>query len=277
MLEELRIQCPACGIILDVRNSRHEAVKQIVCPNCKKQLAIDFQEKPLLSNEYVEVRAVRIANGGIKRILRVKRDGVMLNGQPLQVDDEVVLQENDELNTPDCRESSHQTHSQEKPKDVHAANHNWLFALAACAIIVLAIVFLWPSKSGEPVVQKPSPDQADSIEVKIKHASKISEKQPKKKAKTEKATQKSNFTVTSDYDLEQLARQGNADAQYQLGIKQVRKVGANNVILGVNYLHQASKNGSSKADDALQKVLGALKRKAADGDSIAIYILNSIE
>ncbi len=46
MLEELRIKCPSCGIILDVRNSRREAVKRIVCPNCKKQLALDFREQP---------------------------------------------------------------------------------------------------------------------------------------------------------------------------------------------------------------------------------------
>lgn len=44
-MEELRIKCPSCGIILDVRNSRHEAVKQIVCPNCKKHLAVNFQDE----------------------------------------------------------------------------------------------------------------------------------------------------------------------------------------------------------------------------------------
>lgn len=44
-MEELRIKCPSCGIILDVRNSRGEAVKRIVCPNCKKNLAITFREE----------------------------------------------------------------------------------------------------------------------------------------------------------------------------------------------------------------------------------------
>lgn len=43
-MEELRIKCPSCGIILDVRNSRHEAVKRIVCPHCKTPLAINFQD-----------------------------------------------------------------------------------------------------------------------------------------------------------------------------------------------------------------------------------------
>lgn len=44
-MEELRIKCPSCSIILDVRNSKNEAVKQIVCPNCKKNLAITFREE----------------------------------------------------------------------------------------------------------------------------------------------------------------------------------------------------------------------------------------
>lgn len=45
-MEELRIKCPSCGIILDVRNSKEEAVKRIVCPNCKKHLAVTFHEPP---------------------------------------------------------------------------------------------------------------------------------------------------------------------------------------------------------------------------------------
>lgn len=49
-MEELRIKCPSCGLILEVRNSKDEAVKRIVCPKCKKHLAITFREeapKPL--------------------------------------------------------------------------------------------------------------------------------------------------------------------------------------------------------------------------------------
>lgn len=50
-MEELRIKCPSCGLILEVRNSKDEAVKRIICPKCKKHLAITFREeapKPLL-------------------------------------------------------------------------------------------------------------------------------------------------------------------------------------------------------------------------------------
>ncbi len=41
-MESLKIKCPSCGIILEVTNSRNEAVKRIVCPYCKKTLAITF-------------------------------------------------------------------------------------------------------------------------------------------------------------------------------------------------------------------------------------------
>lgn len=42
-MDELRIKCPSCGIILDVRNSKNEAVKRITCPNCRKPLAVTFR------------------------------------------------------------------------------------------------------------------------------------------------------------------------------------------------------------------------------------------
>lgn len=41
-METLRIKCPSCGIVLEVRNSKNEKVKKITCPNCQKQLAITF-------------------------------------------------------------------------------------------------------------------------------------------------------------------------------------------------------------------------------------------
>ena len=44
-MEELRIKCPACGVILDVKNSKNEAVKRIACPSCKTTLDIAFHEE----------------------------------------------------------------------------------------------------------------------------------------------------------------------------------------------------------------------------------------
>lgn len=41
-METKRIQCPSCGIILDVRNSKNEAIKIITCPQCKSTLRVKF-------------------------------------------------------------------------------------------------------------------------------------------------------------------------------------------------------------------------------------------
>ncbi len=54
-MEELRIKCPSCGIILDVRNSKNEDVKRIVCPGCKKHLAITFHETQVPTSQSVAV------------------------------------------------------------------------------------------------------------------------------------------------------------------------------------------------------------------------------
>lgn len=127
MLEQLRIQCPSCGIILDVRNSKHEAVKRITCPHCQKQLAVDFRDEvpqapakplgtlyygemridlqegvnqiPLPACDALEIKAVRLNDGNSKCLVRVLNDQqpVLLNGEPLGKDDEVALSIGDEL------------------------------------------------------------------------------------------------------------------------------------------------------------------------------------
>ena len=128
MLEQLRIQCPSCGIILDVRNSKHETLKQIVCPNCKKQLAVNFEEEleplappqpiePLYYGEMridlkegvnkialpdcdnAEIKVIRLKDGYCKCMVRPlsKTIPVKVNGQLLQADEQVVLSKGDYL------------------------------------------------------------------------------------------------------------------------------------------------------------------------------------
>ena len=47
-MEVKRIQCPNCGVILDVRNSKMEDEKLITCPQCKATLKVKFRhETPL--------------------------------------------------------------------------------------------------------------------------------------------------------------------------------------------------------------------------------------
>lgn len=128
MLDQLRIQCPSCGIILDVKNSKHEALKQIVCPNCKKQLAVNFEEElepavppqpiePLYYGEMridlqeginnialpdcdkAEIKVLRLKDGNSKCMVRPLSDTipVKVNRQQLQVDEQVVLSKGDYL------------------------------------------------------------------------------------------------------------------------------------------------------------------------------------
>lgn len=42
-MEAKRIKCPSCGAILDVKNSKSEAVKTIACPQCGATLKVKFK------------------------------------------------------------------------------------------------------------------------------------------------------------------------------------------------------------------------------------------
>lgn len=44
-----RIQCPQCGAVLDVKNSKNETIKLISCPSCRAELKVKFapQQAPL--------------------------------------------------------------------------------------------------------------------------------------------------------------------------------------------------------------------------------------
>ncbi len=127
MIDQLRIQCPSCGIILDVKNSRHEAVKQIVCPNCKKQLVVNFKEElepaappqpiePLYYGEMridlneginkivlpdcdkAEINVVRLKDGNSKCLVRPLSDiPVIVNRQQLQAEEQIALSKGDYL------------------------------------------------------------------------------------------------------------------------------------------------------------------------------------
>lgn len=48
-MQTKRIKCPNCGVTLDVKNSKNEEVKQIICPKCKAILRVTFppQQEPL--------------------------------------------------------------------------------------------------------------------------------------------------------------------------------------------------------------------------------------
>lgn len=318
-MDTLRIKCPSCGIILEVKNSKNEAVKRITCPNCKKQLAVNFADIPtpkpsappqpiaaLYEGEtrfqlsegvnrlpsipagLAELRVTRLADGSCKHILRALAPDVKLNSQSLQPDDEVVLQRGDRLEiegkvfsfdkailTPKPQEPKHLQEPLSKPQPKTKAPWPW-FILAA--VVLLAILAVWhfyqtPSPKKEvlvitdTVVKRPS----DTIPV-TKPA-----KANKKKEPEQPAVKQTNLASMDLYSLELLANKNDANAQYELGKRLVHSSGSRSIIMGVNWLKKASRSGSSQARQTLNKALQSLQSKASQGDSVAIYILNSID
>lgn len=128
-MESLKIKCPSCGIILEVTNSRNEAVKRIVCPYCKKTLAITFHDEekpkqktdmvalpalfygqmrialqegqnqiPLPETEDLVIKVARLKNGNCKCLVSTKRENaIRLNDEYLLLNDEVALSDGDLL------------------------------------------------------------------------------------------------------------------------------------------------------------------------------------
>lgn len=346
MISQLRIKCPSCGVILEVRNSRHEAVKRISCPHCKKQLAVNFQEEkkpaepshpvstlyygempivlqeginniPLPSFDFVEIKVVLLNDGSSKCIVRKldEQHTLLVNGSPLRKDDEIVLAIGDELQAgesilsfgksgkpvgagvqsqPNGEQMPPATESPLRQAPPPVGNNpkqkfrfpQWAFALAAFVIASFAVWCFWPSSK---IGADPS-DSQQTTTVRANHGVRQSHTEvtdTQRHHKTEPSN-KSKKQVTSpqeieipkdkmtNYDLEQLALQGNSEAQYELGNRLIHKSGSSNVIRGINYLQLASRQGSSKARVTLDKAIAALQQKAENGDSVASLILMSI-
>lgn len=325
-MEMLRIKCPACGIILEVKNSKHEAVKKITCPNCKKQLAVTFADNPKpsikpqpighlyegqtahqlfegvnsvphVASGLVELRVLRLADGSCKHILRAltAEQKVLVNGQPLQQKDEVVLSRGDELEidlqhfTFDKPSKTQQppTPPVEKTEpsmpELPESNHRiWL--ILAGIVVILGVLWWAVSALHHPEMTMPRDLDTAFVKKDTVKPAKTTKQEPKEtlKAKEPKKTeplseQKSDMTSMSLYSLELQANKNDVDAQYELGKRLVHSSGSKNIIMGINWLRKASRNGSSQARQTMNKALNSLKSKAAQGDSVAIYILNSIE
>lgn len=306
-MEELRIKCPSCGIVLEVRNSKNEAVKRITCPNCKKQLAVTFHEEPKPA-QYVEIKMVQLADGSQKTIVRALTDDhiVKVNGERLLKDDEVVLGPDDQLEIdgkpqfgPKTKPESAQAPaiaskpvpaSQPKPElkvdsqrltPVSEPKHNsWFLSIAIVAVIVAAFV-IWQKFSeskSEPILSIPSADTIVASHQEIEKKD-TDEPKPKKEVRKEdsKAAEqqpaKPTVTSMSEYDLERMAMKGDAEAQCLLGKRWVNKGDSTNVVKGIKYLKQAAHNGSSEAKSALNKVYATLQQSATHGSTTASNIL----
>ena len=325
-METLRIKCPSCGIVLEVRNSKNEKVKKITCPNCQKQLAITFGDMaapvgslyegstryqlneganaiPGIPSGLVELRVVRLKDGTPKHILRALtgEQKVSVNGQCLMQDDEVVLQRGDDLKIeaksfsfdkpgelkpqPSIAKPRQEAKPEPKPlqkpepKPESKPKKTWLFSLLAIVAGILLVLFLWPVNKAEQPKEEPI-DSIVEISTKVIKEKEKDQRQPARQEPTKDVQPEktiSDLTSMDLYSLELLANKNDVSAQYELGQRLVRSSGSKNVVLGINWLHKASLNGSSQARQLKNKAVHTLQTKAAQGDSIAYYILNSID
>lgn len=65
-MQTKRIICPTCKVVLDVTNSRKEAVKRITCPSCKAILQVKFQpqQEPIEAKTYYAPPKQPVADNG---------------------------------------------------------------------------------------------------------------------------------------------------------------------------------------------------------------------
>lgn len=307
-MEELRIKCPSCGIILDVRNSKNEAVKRITCPNCKKHLAVTFHEEPKPA-QFVEIKMVQLADGSQKTIVRALTDEhvVKVNGEQLQKDDEVVLAPGDKLEIDDtngtftkegyvayqqsCNPASTKPEAPKPqnmkdptplpPLSTSMTRNRW--PIYAAFLIGIVLVFaIWKLSNQQPeqtTVQ--STIATDTIAEAPKEQPKVKDvpvAKPQQKAKEEKNASdqkpvKTNISSLSNYELEKLAMSGDVEAQCMLGKRWVSRHDSINVVKGIKYLKLAAQNGSSEARSTLRTVYAALQQSAANGSTSAANIL----
>ena len=202
MIDELRIKCPSCGLILDVRNSKHEAAKTVVCPGCKKRLAIDFQEKPVPKPiphiyygkmpvklhegintipipdcAHLEINVVRISDGGCKCIVRpLSADfPIYINDIKLEVEDKTVLDVGDQLKIgettlvygeiakkDDAPVVRGRSLGEELPKSQFS--FGWMLGILSLMVAGGLVFLLWPSKNNvQPVAENLFQEETVSV------------------------------------------------------------------------------------------------------------------
>lgn len=304
-----------------MRNSKNEAVKRIVCPNCKKQIAVDFREEPtpkpeaqstvafyygamrlplqegdnqmpLAGGENVAVTLVRLNNGGCKCIVKAltAEHVILVNGQPLEQGDEIVLTDGDEL----CIGDAVLTYNKmgqpivavpveepnpepiPKPQKKHFNWRPYVAVVASFLLAVFVVFLLWSSKNGG---QKHYEKQTTDTVLPIKKNPSSEPVKPPKTIKVKEAIKETtvDYSKMKDYELELLAGKSDVKAQYELGRRWVNKKDSVNIVKGVSYLKQAANGGSSEAGSSLRKLYQSLEQSANNGNSHARNLLEVIK
>lgn len=339
MIDQLRIKCPSCGLFLDVTNSRHEAVKAITCPGCKKRLTVDFQEKPaskpitpfyygempialqeglnqvpIPDCAHLEINVVRLSDGGSKCIVRPlsAEHPVTINNTQLELEDKAVLDEGDQVKIGNTLltygKGEHivgvasgngriigpaPTPNDPKPSQ-KPRSYKWLIGFMALLVAAGLVVLFWP-KGGtvntgigggipepvdSPLVEQNNLEPVDTPNIvhPIPGSSVPPSPTPRAETGQERQTVESprpvvpSYSNMNDYELELLAKE-DVKAQYEYGKRLVNRGDSTHLVLGINYLKMAIRNGSNDARQALQNTYNSLEQKAANGNRVAENIL----
>lgn len=65
-----RIQCPKCGVVLEVKNSKNEEIKLIICPRCRTSLQVKFphQQEPIDAYTYYPQQNIATSENGATKL-----------------------------------------------------------------------------------------------------------------------------------------------------------------------------------------------------------------
>lgn len=299
-----KIACPQCKCHLAVsfeENSRQPSSAQPLGALYYGEMRIPLQEgannTQFPGSQCVALNVVRLADGGNKCIVQplVADGSVKINGEVLQKGDEVVLVKGDKLDIGHVRLCYDKPCSLNLPVDnpkpepnpeprpaptPSEKSNSWLYILVCMIAFALVTFFLWPNHQEKPQ-SKPAADTTHINETKTNTES---NKDTGKKQDSKKIVSTVPVKVTespkqekSQYDLEQAALHGDADAQLLLGRQLVRRHESHQVILGLNYLHQSARKGNGEAAQLWQQTVHSLQLKASANDSAAYYILTKID
>lgn len=314
-MESLKIKCPACGIILEVTNSKNEAVKRITCPYCKKTLAITFHNEemseqnanmialpalyygqmrialqegqnqlPLPDADSIIIRVVRLKDGNCKCLVSTKHDNtVRLNNDCLLVDDEIALSDGDVIRFGKTVLSFNIPFENDvtpPPPPPPPSKRHWWVAMTTCIVAMVLIAVLWPKE--EQVVEKVPPIKTEKAKDTLRQTSGTTGTNLGGNKKDGGENDKKvvplpiNYDEKTIYELQQMAKD-DVKAQYVLGKRLVNRKDSAYIVLGTNYLKLASRNGSLDASRALQNVKSTLREAANNGNTHADNLLKVID
>ena len=290
MMETLRIKCPSCGVILEVKNSKQETVKKISCPNCHKRLAVTFGDIPTpkpapvlqpigtlyegtesfllsegvnpipnVSGQLAEISVIRLMDGSCKHVLRTlsAEQPVSVNGQVQQQGDEIVLSSGDEF---EIEGHLFSFDKPGKPKTDKAETEPDKVEPTRRPSNNLWKIWLLFALIGGCGLWLFWPDHHEEMPLVAEAEDSVVVQQdtvqPEKAVSHQKAKPKSNDKVATvveddDYALDIQATKGNVKAQYKLGMRWVTSNDCSQVLKGVRYLETAARNGSTDAQYAL--------------------------